>query len=93
MIAQIQGLKETLKKQYGMEINILSSDVGDVTASDIEQAELFKATIVCFNSKISPDAVRGGKPTCQIKTHKLIHTFLEDIKALCVQRQQQIDGE
>lgn len=59
-----------------MDINLLSSDVGDVTPSDMEQAHLYKATIMCFNSKIAPEVIRIAKHPCSIKTHKLIHTFL-----------------
>lgn len=93
LLTQIESLKESLQNQYGMDINLLSSDVGDVTPSDMEQAGLFSATIMCFNAKISPDILKTVKSSCSIKSHKLIHTFLDDIKSLCVERQKQIDGQ
>lgn len=75
-MTQITAIKEELLKQFGMEINVLSSDVGDVSISDVEQGHLFNATILCFNSKVNPDVIKNTKQLCPIKSHKLIHTFL-----------------
>ena len=93
LLTQIESLKEELQKQFGMEINVLSSDVGDITISDMEQGHLFRSTIMCFNTKASSDIARNSKYSCPIKTHKLIHTFLEDLKNLCTERQKSQEGE
>ena len=77
LLDQVSKLKEDLLKQYGMEVNILSSDVGDVTQSDVEQGSLFGATIICFNTKVNPDVIKNSKQLCPIKSHKLIHVFLQ----------------
>jgi translation initiation factor IF-2 len=70
-----------------MEIKILGSSVGEVTESDINNADSFNAIIFTFGVGMHLEAINAAKSSSvQPRNHKLIHTFLKDIEDVSVQR-------
>ena len=63
-----------------MKLNLIKTDVGEVTTGDIEEAENCSAKIFTFGIGISMEARSHLKEGHQPRTHKLIHNLLADIK-------------
>lgn len=47
---QLEPIIEKLKEKHNMTVNILKSDVGEITVSDLEEAETCKADIFTFGT-------------------------------------------
>ena len=79
-------------KMYNINVNLISSDVGEVVESDVRDAHLFGATIFTFGTASKPEAVKAMK-ACNIapRNHKLLHTLLEDIKNAIIKKSKRED--
>lgn len=87
--ADVQGSLDALKNSLlkipstKVELNIISSDVGDVSESDIELAAASKATIIGFHTKIASHAEPLIKQTkVSVKVHDIIYHAIDDVKEL-----------
>lgn len=89
--ADVQGSLEALKHSLEkiastkIEINIISSEVGEISESDIELAAASKATVVGFHTQIESRAdslIKQFKVT--VKLHDIIYHAVDDIKQLMV---------
>ncbi len=87
--ADVQGSLDALKNSLlkipstKVEINVISSDVGDISESDIELAAASKATILGFHTKIASHAEPLIKQTkVRVKVHDIIYHAVDDVKEL-----------
>lgn len=87
--ADVQGSLEALQtslmkiKSSKVEVNILSSDIGEISESDIELAFASKATVLGFHTKIQPHADSLIKQThVPVRLHNIIYHAVDDVKAL-----------
>lgn len=83
----LETLLEQIKKIFGsnpeFKVEVLSSSVGNITESDIRDADQFNAMILGMDIRCPSDLeslVRAQK--IQIKTFKLIYDVLDEIKAI-----------
>lgn len=56
ILLQLEKLKPVLEAETKVKLNLIKSDVGDVTISDIEEARNCSAKIFTFGSGVSSDA-------------------------------------
>lgn len=70
-----------------MTVNILKSDVGEISINDIEEASTCKADIFSFGCEVNFQAA-SLISSYQIvpKIHKLIHTFLKDFEQSAINK-------
>ncbi len=87
--ADVQGSLEALKtslmkiKSDKADVNILSSDVGEISESDIELAAASQATIIGFHTKIEAHAEELIKQTkANVRLHTIIYHAIDDVKEL-----------
>ena len=60
-------------------MNILKSDVGEITMIDLEEASTCSANIFTFGTEMNSEAAIHLKQfEVMPKIHRLIHTFLKD---------------
>lgn len=78
---QLEPIVQRLKEKNSINVNIIRSDIGQVTMSDMEEAATCQAEIFTFGSEVNPEAAQVQN-TLQVslKCHKLIHTFLKDFQ-------------
>jgi translation initiation factor IF-2 len=51
---------------------------------------MFDGIIFCFGVNIRPDAIKAMRALkVKPRSHKLLHTLLEDIKQLCIDKTRQ----
>lgn len=89
--ADTQGSLEALQGSLNAdEVKIIGSGLGEVTESDLMQAETSKASIIAFNSKvknnISKQAERMG---VTIYSHRIIYELLDAINEILKRKQEQ----
>jgi translation initiation factor IF-2 len=64
-----------------VKLNLLYSDVGSPTDTDLERAELSKATILGFNIKLSKDIDnKASQRKIPIKLHNVIYHLIKDVE-------------
>jgi translation initiation factor IF-2 len=63
-----------------VKLDVVHFDVGPVTKSDIELAELFGSIIYCFNIPSESNVVETEKKNYQIKHFNIIYKLFDDIK-------------
>lgn len=87
--ADVQGSVEALKTSLlkiastKVELNILSTGVGDITESDIELAAASKATIIGFHTKVAAHAESVIKETkVAVKLHDIIYHAVDNVRDL-----------
>ena len=87
--ADVQGSLEALEdslakiKSDKVELNIISSDVGQISESDIELASASNTPIIAFHTSAGPGVDDMAKKLkVQIKTHDVIYHLIDDVKAL-----------
>lgn len=87
--ADVQGSLEALKhslqkiKSDKVDLNIVSSDVGQISESDVSLAAASGATILGFHTKVESHAeglIREKKVT--VKLHNIIYHAIDDVKEL-----------
>jgi translation initiation factor IF-2 len=85
----VQGSVEALKTSLGkidskkIELNIISSGVGEISESDVQLAAASKATILGFHTQIERHAeslIKQLKVT--VRLHDIIYHAVDDIKAI-----------
>lgn len=65
-----------------IEMQMISSDVGQVTESDVNEASLFKAKIFAMEVGSSQDAIKLAKrDSVIINNYKIIYALTDEIKA------------
>ncbi len=87
--ADVQGSVEALKTSLmrissdKIDLNIISSGVGEISESDVQLASASKATILGFHTKVESHAeslIKSQKVT--VKLHDIIYHAVDDIRAL-----------
>lgn len=53
ILMQLEKLKPTIEAENKIKLNLIKTDVGDVTVSDIEEAKNCYAKIFTFGSSVS----------------------------------------
>lgn len=79
--ADVVGTLEAILGSFSDEVKIISSEVGNITESDVLLADTTKAEIIGFNVKV-PAAVKklAESEKVKITTYKVIYELLEDIE-------------
>ncbi len=68
-------------------MNILKSDIGEVTVNDLEEAQTCSAEIFTFGAEVCSEAALMQKETKIVtKVHRLIHNFLKDFEESAIAR-------
>ncbi len=87
--ADVQGSLDALKTSLlkiaskKVDLNIISSGIGEVSESDIQLAAASKAPIIGFHTQVESHADRLIKETKAIvKTHDIIYHAVDDVKEL-----------
>ncbi len=98
--ADVQGSIEAIKASLfkipnkKIELNIISSDVGEISESDIELAHASNAIIVGFHTKVESHAENLIKQTKVIvKQHEIIYHLIDDITEVMVSKLDKIREE
>lgn len=87
--ADVQGSVEALKTSLmkitsdKIELNIISSSVGEISESDVQLASASKATIIGFHTQIESHAdslIKALKIT--VKLHDIIYHAVDDVRAI-----------
>lgn len=81
ILMQLEKLKPIIEAETKVKLNLLRTDVGDVTVGDLEEANNCSAKIFTFGAGMSAEAkanLQGMEPP---RTHTLIHNLLKDIKS------------
>ncbi len=79
IINSLNNLSETNKEGIG--VNILSSDVGNVTENDIMLASASSAVVLAFNVNIDSAARRAAEThRVDVRWYNIIYKMLEDIE-------------
>lgn len=87
--ADVQGSVEALKNSLNkipsdkVELNIISSGVGEISESDVQLAQTSKATIIGFHTQIESHAaslIKELKVT--VKLHDVIYHAVDDVKVI-----------
>lgn len=87
VLKELQKIKDEAMKLYNINLNLISADVGEVVESDVRDAHLFNASIFTFGTTSKPEALRAMKQYNIVpKNHKLLHTLLEDIRNVVLQK-------
>jgi translation initiation factor IF-2 len=98
--ADVQGSVEALKTSLlkiaskKIELNIISSGVGEISESDVQLAQASKATIVGFHTQIESHAeslIKELKVT--VKLHDIIYHAVDDIRAVMLSMLDKIPQE
>lgn len=85
------GTLETLRSivnkmisQYsGAKVNLISSSVGHIIETDIKEASMYNATILCMEVSISNEMTKLAKQErVTIKNHRIIYALTDEILAL-----------
>jgi translation initiation factor IF-2 len=89
--ADVQGSLEALKtslmkiESKKVELNVISSEVGEISESDIQLAAASKATIVGFHTKIESHAESLIKELkVAIRLHDIIYHAVDDVKEIMI---------
>jgi translation initiation factor IF-2 len=83
----LEALKHSLEKIVSSKavINTISSEVGEISESDIERAAASKATIIGFHTQIESRADTLIKQLgVKVKLHDIIYHAVDDVKQLMV---------
>jgi translation initiation factor IF-2 len=98
--ADVQGSVEALKTSLlkitsdKIDLNIISSGVGEISESDVQLASASKATILGFHTKIEGHAdslIRATKVT--VKLHDIIYHAVDDIRAIMLSMLDKVSKE
>lgn len=98
--ADVQGSVEALKtsllkiESKKIELNIISSGVGEISESDIQLAYTSKATIIGFHTQIESHAdtlIKELKVT--VKLHDIIYHAVDDVRAIMLSMLDKIPQE
>jgi translation initiation factor IF-2 len=78
----VDGLKSVSEKNpEGIRINILASDVGDVSDSDIMLADASTAIVIAFHVNVSPAArATAATHSVDIREYSIIYKLFEDME-------------
>lgn len=78
----LEGLKNVSEKNpEGIRINVLASDVGDVSDSDIMLAAASSAIVMAFHVEISPAArALASTHSVDIRVYSIIYKLFEDME-------------
>ncbi len=81
----LEALKTSLQKIVSNKVivNIISSEVGEISESDVQLAAASKATIIGFHTKVEKHAVgliKENKIT--VRTHDIIYHAVDDVKEI-----------
>lgn len=81
--ADVLGSLEAILSNLPDRVLILSSGVGDITATDVNFAKIAKAPILAFNVKV-PSSVKGlaEREKVVIREYKVIYDLLSDMEAV-----------
>ena len=89
--ADVQGSLEALKHSLGKivstkaEINIVSSEVGEISESDIQLAAAAKSTIIGFHTQVESHAESLIKQLkVKVRLHDIIYHAVDDVRELMV---------
>ncbi len=78
--ADTAGSLEALKENLPKEVMIISSGVGEITKSDVQQAVASKAVIIGFNTKASSSVTKeAAQEGIRMKTYTIIYEMLQEI--------------
>jgi translation initiation factor IF-2 len=98
--ADVQGSLEALKhslekiESSKIDINVVSSAVGEITESDVSLAAALKATIIGFHTKIESHAEPLIKQLkVKISLHDIIYHAVDDIKKLMIAQLDKVPQE
>lgn len=81
--ADTQGSLEAILGSLPDGVDLVTAEVGDITETDILQAETAKAVIFGFNIKIDNNLSRIAEEVkIVVKTYKIIYELFDDIKKL-----------
>jgi translation initiation factor IF-2 len=87
--ADVQGSLEALEaslmkiKSAKVELDIISTEIGEISESDIELAAASKATIIGFHTKVQAHAEELIKQTkVPVKLHNIIYHAVDEVKGL-----------
>ena len=80
IIMQLEKLKPIIEAETKVKLNLIKTDVGEITSGDIEEAQSCSAKIFTFGTGVSNEARNNMKGMEPPRTHKLIHNLLKDIK-------------
>mmetsp|Transcript_24898 Transcript_24898/g.40996 ORF Transcript_24898/g.40996 Transcript_24898/m.40996 type:complete len:809 (-) Transcript_24898:1009-3435(-) len=70
-----------------LEIRVLQTGVGDVTDSDLINAQLSNALVLAFNVKVPPPvAAEFAKKDVQVRSYNIIYRLLEDVREVVSER-------
>lgn len=76
---QLQPIIERLSSKNSITVNVLKSDIGEVTVNDLEEASTCSAEIFTFGTESNSEANLASKEFGIVpKVHRLIHNFLKD---------------
>src|SRR4029434_3049458 len=85
----VQGSAEALRDALNklstaeVQVKVLASNVGGITASDIQLAAASKAQVIGFNVRADAGAREAVKETgVEIRYYSIIYEALDDIKAM-----------
>lgn len=84
MLGSLEAITESLEKIHHPEVSlkIASKGLGNITESDIQQAESSEATILSFHVKPTQNAeLLARDKQVSIKQYKVIYDLLNDVKA------------
>ena len=57
VLLQLEKLKESIENKVGITLRVLSTDIGEVTSSDIEFAKTMDAEVFTFGADIGSAAL------------------------------------
>ncbi|MBS1889748.1 MAG: hypothetical protein JST59_00515 [Actinobacteria bacterium] len=93
VLKELEKLKEEAMRLYNINLNLISSDVGEIAESDVRDAHLFGALMFTFGTTTKPEAVRAMKTyNIAAKNHKLLHSLVEDIRNAIVKKSKREDS-
>jgi translation initiation factor IF-2 len=85
----VQGSAEALRDALNklstseVQVKVLGSNVGGITASDIQQAAASKAQVIGFNVRADASAREAMKETgVEVRYYSIIYEAIDDIKAM-----------
>ena len=92
----LEALEQSLKKIHSekIDLNIISSEVGEISESDIRLSAASKAAIIGFHTRIESHAEDLIKQLgAKIRLHDIIYHAIDDVKVLMVKELDKITEE
>lgn len=84
---QLEPIIQRLKQKNSINVNVLKSDIGEVTINDMQEAATCGAEIFTFGTELNHEAGMSQAEFGVVpKVHKLIHCYLKDFEEAAINR-------